>query len=131
MQHGFGLVFVEQQVESRQCFAQLRGNRRQQIGCNRRQQRHPQTTRERVAMRPRDVDDFVGGLHDQPRAADDVCAGGREQGVTRLPFDQRHTEVVLELLQLRRECGLADETACRSLAEVAGVGHGHEGSAGP
>jgi hypothetical protein len=56
----------------------------------------------------------------------DLLAGGREQDVARAPLDQLDAELGFQLLQLRRQRGLADEARLGRLAEVAVVGDGDE-----
>jgi hypothetical protein len=71
-------------------------------------------------------DDFLAGLEDAPGAFDDLLARRGERDPLGRAFDQLDAQVALELLELRGERRLADETALGGTAEVARVGHGDE-----
>src|SRR5215469_13650416 len=77
-------------------------------------------------MSARQGHDLVARLENPPRPADDLLAGRGDGDVVGLPLDELYAEVVLQLLQLRRERRLADETALRRPAEMPRVGHRHE-----
>ena len=125
-EHRVGLVFVEHQLQARQGLAEPLCDHRQQVGPDRRQERHAQPARQRVAVGPGDLDDFVAGLGNGPRAREDLLAGRRQHDAARLALDQRHPEVFLELAQLGREGRLAHVAALGGLAEVTRVGQRHE-----
>src|SRR5690242_1779874 len=77
-------------------------------------------------MALREFDDLVAGLEDAPGPRDDFLAGRGEGYPLRGALDELHAEVVLELLELRRERGLADEAAFGRAPEVARIGQGDE-----
>ena len=126
IEHRTGLVFVQQQFDARQLLADARRHQRQQVRTDGGQQRHAQAAGQRIALQCGQRDDLVAGLDDAARARDHLGAGLGQRDAPRVAFHQLHAEVVLELLQLRRQRGLADEAARRRLAEMARVGHRHE-----
>ena len=69
---------------------------------------------------------FLASLEDAPRASHDLLAGIRERDVVRLPLDQLHAEILLELLELRRQRRLAHEAPLGSPSEMAAIGHRHQ-----
>ena len=81
---------------------------------------------ERLALAVRERHHLVAGLQDAPRARHDLDAGLGECHVVRRALDELQPEALLELLQLRREGGLADEALRRRASEMALVGHCHE-----
>src|SRR5687767_10556385 len=72
------------------------------------------------------LDDLVTGFEDAAGALDDLLAGGGERHALGCPLDELHAQVVLQLLELRRQGGLAHEASFGRAAEMAGVGHRHE-----
>ena len=81
---------------------------------------------QRVARQVCQIDNVVGVANDAPRALHHFFASGRQCHIARLPLHQSDPGIVLELLDLRRQRGLANEAALRRLAEVTGVRKGHE-----
>jgi hypothetical protein len=71
-------------------------------------------------------DDLVALLQDTAGERQDLGACLGQRHAPRLSLDQLHAEVVFQLLELRRQGRLTDERALCGLAEVLGVGQGHE-----
>ncbi len=71
-------------------------------------------------------DDLVALLQDAAGQRQDLGAALGQRYAPRLSLDQLHAQVVFQLLQLRRQRRLTDEGAFGGLAEVLGVGQGHE-----
>ena len=70
--------------------------------------------------------DVVGLAEDHPGPLHDLLAGVGEQDVARAALDERDAELLLQLLDLRRQRRLADEARLGRPAEVAVVGHGDQ-----
>src|SRR4051812_31095939 len=73
-----------------------------------------------------ELDDLLAGFQDAARPLDDLLAGRGERHALRRAFDELDAEIFLELLELRRERGLAHESASGRAPEVARVGDRHE-----
>src|SRR5581483_8929452 len=81
-----------------------------------------QPSGERIAVRSRQGHDLIACLQDAARPGDDVLPGVGEGDIVRLPLDELDAEVLLQLLQLRRERRLADEAALRRPPEMPRIG---------
>jgi hypothetical protein len=77
-------------------------------------------------MPPRQLDDLFAGIEDAARPLDDFLASGSQLHPLGCTLDELHTEVLLELLELRRQRRLAHEAAFGRAAEVARIGHCHQ-----
>src|SRR5690606_10357148 len=74
----------------------------------------------------RQRDDLIAFLQHAPRKRQDFRAHFRQRDSPRLPLDQLHAQVVLELFDLCRQGRLAHEATFRGLSEVPGIGKRHE-----
>ena len=81
---------------------------------------------ERIGIAARQRDDFIAFIQHAPRAHHDLLAHLGELHVLRLALHQFDAQILLQLLQLRRQGRLADEGALRRLAEMAGIGECHQ-----
>ena len=70
--------------------------------------------------------DVVGLAEQDPGPLDDLLAGVGQHDVAGVALDELDAELALELLDLGRQRGLADEAGLGGAAEVAVVGHGDE-----
>ncbi len=73
-------------------------------------------------MGTRQCHHFVAGFEDSPGTGDDLLAGVGQGNPPRLTLDELYAQVLLQLLQLGGERGLAHEAALGRAAEVARVG---------
>ena len=117
-QHHFGFFLDEQQLQPRKTFADARDHVRQQIRSERRENAETDRARFRIARAPRDGFDLIDLVEHFARALRDFLADFGEQDFARRALDQRHFEFFLELLDLRRQRRLADETGFRGAAEM-------------
>ena len=126
LQHRRGLVLVEAQLQARQRFANGLRHPRQQVGPDRRKESDSQGARERVSVGTGECHHLIAGFENPARPRHDLLAGIGEGDMARLTLDELHSEVLLELLQLRRQGRLADEAALRRPPEMPGVRHRHQ-----
>ena len=77
---------------------------------------------ERIAVALGELDDFLARFEDAARPRDDLFAGGGQRHALGRALDELHAEIVLELLELRRQGRLAHEAALGRTPEVARVG---------
>ena len=120
------LILVQHQFELRQLLAQPARDERQQIRADRRNQRDLEFARQRIVLVARQRNDLIAFLQDAPRERQDLRADLGERDAAGLALDQLHAQIVLELLDLRRQRRLADERALGGLAEVPRVGQRDE-----
>ncbi len=105
------LVLVQHQLEPGQFALQAAHDVRQQVRPDGGDQRKPERSGQRVAIRPCQLYDRIG-LEQQPTCPlDDPLAGLGQRDAPRLALDEQHTEVLLELSDLCRQCRLADVAA--------------------
>jgi hypothetical protein len=126
LQQRFRLVFVQHETQGRQRFAKFQHHARQQVRSNRGDQGHPELARERIGVVARHGDDLVAVVQHAACPHHDLPADLRELHVLRLALDQLDAEVVLEFLDLGGQRGLTHEGALGGLAEMSGVGEGHQ-----
>jgi hypothetical protein len=110
----------------RQRLAQLLHDPRQQIGADGGDQAQFEFAGERIGVVARQRDDFIALVQHAARAHHDLFTHFGELNVLRLALHQFDAQIVLELLELRREGGLADEGALGGLAKMPGIGQRHQ-----
>jgi len=69
-------------------------------------------------MRARERDHFIARFEDTAGSRDDLLTCFGERDLLRLPLDELHAEVLLQLLELGGERRLAHERAPRGAAEM-------------
>ena len=77
-------------------------------------------------MSARQRDHFIARFEDAPGARHDLLARFGERDLVGIALDELHAQVVLQLLELGGERGLAHERALRGPAEVPLVGQRDE-----
>ena len=108
-------VNVEFGMHSRE----VRDDRRQQIGCNRRDHADAQPARKPVPRRTREVSQFVDRAQDVADALDDLFSELRKPDLSRASLDQHAAQSLLQFLDLHRQGRLRDRTCFCRASEVA------------
>ena len=122
-----GLVLDEQHLEVGEPGPQRRHDVGQQVRPERREQcRGGSSPTAASRALGGDRPDPLGLVEHHARRLDHLAAGLGEHHVARAALDQLDAELLLQLLQLRRQGRLADEARLGGPAEVAVVGHRHE-----
>jgi hypothetical protein len=122
----FRFFLDEQQFQPRETLADARHDVRQQIRAERREDAQAQRAGFRIDRAPRDRLDLVDLAQHAARALRDLAADFGEQHLARRALDEGDAELVFELLDLRRQRRLADETRLGGVAEVLVLGEGDE-----
>ena len=120
------MVLVQHELQVGQRLAKFRHHSRQQIGPDRGDQGHLELAGERIGVVAGESDDFVALIQHAAGAHHDFSADLGELYILRLALDQFDSEVVLELLELGRQSGLAHEGTLGRLAEMARIGQRHQ-----
>src|SRR5581483_6153575 len=117
-QHDLGFLLDEQQFEPREAFADARDHVRQQVRPERREDAEPDRSRFGIERASRDRADLLDFVEHLARALGDLAADVGEQHLARRALDERHAELILELLDLRGEGRLAHEARFGGAAEM-------------
>ncbi len=118
--------FDQQQFQAREALADARHHMRQQIRRQGGEDAQPHRACFRVLAAPCGFLHLFHLGHDAARAHGGLAAGRGQHHLARGALHQRHTQLVLEFLDLGGQCRLTDKTRRRGAAEMLVVSQGYQ-----